>query len=1278
MVKVMVCAEAQSTSVGAAPPAVVGHGLEANLPQRSPTLRELISDLNPLPWEPPQDYICVSSAVDHWYLFSTRNPNYGRNAKAKEHHAMDPLAALSLAGNVVQFTQYAFQLVNGAVAIYQSASGASAQNQHLEGIHVKLSDFSENMQMWLQSRHAAPAGPASKYASGLMELTRSCKDDCDQLLGILSRLRVRQGTKGRFWQSFQKAMLEVWKSDDISRLKERIRDAQRAMTLQLCAISRSVFSPSLSSSLSTNSRRRIDDSHRKEKSENVEISSAQLRDLEIERKSTHEERERQSEVLLSSLAEIRSAVDVIKTRVGYVDPTLHTTSKGDILTGGDRMISGNDEEEFEHFRRSTIQTSGIRSGHSKSDDATPHKDFGSEDVDILTRKVSSLSLTERRFAREEAILSSLDFHKRRVRHDYIPAAHEETFEWIFEGSSSTGNAANDRFAKWLSSGGNGVFWITGKPGSGKSTLMKLIADRLNRVGGPLAAWAEPKRLVVASHYFWSAGTPIQRSQEGLLRTLLFDMLVQAPELLPKLCEKRWAEAMEPRAAQRPWTLAELSGLLRALVSLDSLPVKFCVLVDGLDEFDGEKDAICRDMLDLAMSADIKLCASSRPWNVFEDHLGPEASHRIAIHDLTRADIEKYAEDRLQQHPRWNLAVSFGGDTAKRLVDEITRRANGVFLWVYLVTKMLRDGLTNDDCITDLWKRLEDMPTDLEQFYRHILESVEPFYHKKMAGTLLMALSVDNPLPLELYSFHELEYTDERFALHQEVKPFSAEEMQTIREPIKRRLNGRCKGLLEVRGSHVEFFHRTARDFFLTGQMTRFLTERTTGSFNASLSSFRAYVAWIKCSSFYNVSNERLLRQGDVFETHRRWSDGFRNTMAMALSFSKMAIEVDESCRSCCYEHLDDLELSVETMALTGQIRGISALRSNGSTEERVHRRARSLFREMVIQCGLDCYLSAKLADDHLQYFADFDQPPLWVALQTFVSDINDYFQGHGRTRPDAPTGMPECIQVMKCLLEHGYDPNESCVSRSDIYDSWPTEAPDPEATPWTEAISQLLLSPDNKTEDNTIRLTPGSEDAIAHFLNSGFVSVLVSFGADCNSMVKIRQQNPDPDNGAVPEKISACALFLLLPFFAGGIWKSPGSYFKDLRAMVSKADYALLRTDLFGPDPRVPGLLWQTLNNIQTLAGGSLLSRHIKSQQFCAQALCELARFDSHGLPWEELSTVLPTVFQKNILDKIDDSIAKRGCENTRGSQLSQSDSQSRKRGLDCSEMADTPMKRMR
>ncbi len=313
----------------------------------------------------------------------------------------------------------------------------------------------------------------------------------------------------------------------------------------------------------------------------------------------------------------------------------------------------------------------------------------------------------------------------------------------------------------------------------------------------------------------------------------------------------------------------------------------------------------------------------------------------------------------------------GGSDAPKLVDEIISRADGVFLWVVLVTKMLREGLTNADCISDLRKRLESIPTDLEKFFRHILEAAGTVLSREDGWHSADRTGCEQPLPLEVYAFHDLEYADELFAFKQAVRPFSKEEMQTFREPVPRRLNGRCKGLLEVREGFVEFLHRTVRDYLLTGQMMQFLDERTKSSFSPSLSAFKAYIAWIRCTDFRNVSDERLLRHGDAVEIRRRWGDTFRNTMARALSFAKAADE-DESCRARCFELLDDLELSIETMALTNQIRGISTLQ-DASTEEKKHRRARSLFRELVIQHDLGHYVWAKVRENPL-YFSDIGQP----------------------------------------------------------------------------------------------------------------------------------------------------------------------------------------------------------------------------------------------------------------------------------------------------------------
>ena len=51
----------------------------------------------------------------------------------------------------------------------------------------------------------------------------------------------------------------------------------------------------------------------------------------------------------------------------------------------------------------------------------------------------------------------------------------------------------------------------------------------------LSEWAAPRGLGLAEHYFWSAGTDIQRSEEGLLRSLLFELMRQMPSLIRILC-----------------------------------------------------------------------------------------------------------------------------------------------------------------------------------------------------------------------------------------------------------------------------------------------------------------------------------------------------------------------------------------------------------------------------------------------------------------------------------------------------------------------------------------------------------------------------------------------------------------------------------------------------------------------------------------------------------------------------------------------------------------------
>jgi adenylate kinase len=74
---------------------------------------------------------------------------------------------------------------------------------------------------------------------------------------------------------------------------------------------------------------------------------------------------------------------------------------------------------------------------------------------------------------KQRLLASLKFDEMAFRHDRIPKAARDTFEWVYRATES--GEAWSSFVAWLQ-GDDGVYWITGKPGSGKSTLMKFLSD----------------------------------------------------------------------------------------------------------------------------------------------------------------------------------------------------------------------------------------------------------------------------------------------------------------------------------------------------------------------------------------------------------------------------------------------------------------------------------------------------------------------------------------------------------------------------------------------------------------------------------------------------------------------------------------------------------------------------------------------------------------------------------------------------------------------------------
>ncbi|TID01796.1 hypothetical protein CH35J_004569 [Colletotrichum higginsianum] len=73
----------------------------------------------------------------------------------------------------------------------------------------------------------------------------------------------------------------------------------------------------------------------------------------------------------------------------------------------------------------------------------------------------------------KTLLACLYFRQEIVRFHDIKPAHKGTFEWIYSEPRLGANGATwTNFHDWLQND-SGIYWISGKAGSGKSTLMKL-------------------------------------------------------------------------------------------------------------------------------------------------------------------------------------------------------------------------------------------------------------------------------------------------------------------------------------------------------------------------------------------------------------------------------------------------------------------------------------------------------------------------------------------------------------------------------------------------------------------------------------------------------------------------------------------------------------------------------------------------------------------------------------------------------------------------------------
>jgi len=347
------------------------------------------------------------------------------------------------------------------------------------------------------------------------------------------------------------------------------------------------------------------------------------------------------------------------------------------------------------------------------------------------------------------------------------------------------------------------------------------------------------------------------SQAGLFMSLLYELISQRRDIIPIVFRTQW-EALCLFGPNKRLEFSEATLRDKLLITIQILArdSKVCLFVDGLDEFGGNSEilvALFKSLVDTTRR--LKICVASRPWVIFEDAFGQNPSLRVE--DLTYDDIKGYVSSNFDMNAEFSKLRDREPDFANHLIGNIVDKASGVFLWVQLVVTSLLSGLKFGDRVVDLQRRLDTLPGDLEMLFDKILQNLDPFYLTHAAQYFQFVEAAKEPIPILWFSFSDEENLKSAIEMPVQISP---EKMTFERiEAMKRRLNSRCKGLLDVeRGFRVadqslggqsaltvQYLHRTVKDFIQSAKAQQLLQPVVEKNFDPHLNLCIGFLVYVK-------------------------------------------------------------------------------------------------------------------------------------------------------------------------------------------------------------------------------------------------------------------------------------------------------------------------------------------------------------------------------------------------------------------------------------------------
>jgi ankyrin repeat protein len=405
-----------------------------------------------------------------------------------------------------------------------------------------------------------------------------------------------------------------------------------------------------------------------------------------------------------------------------------------------------------------------------------------EQQNIFQNRVDE-KIEKKKQNQRDVFMANLSFEFMESRLTAISVAQPETCSWLF---------ATPEYHRWRDSAhresNHGFLWIKGKPGAGKSTIMKHALR--------YAQTSLTSNSSMLSFFFNARGYGLEKSTEGMYRSMLHQLYSRYPKRLPEPLPLDSAVFK-----QQGWPVPTLQNMLRDALLDFQCEHDLCWYIDALDECEEDEIRLAvryfETLAVLATTHKIKLfiCFASRHY----PHI------TISKHETINLDA--------QEEHRTDIAIYITNqlcgarELTHNLGKEILRRSSGVFLWAVLVVLMMNKMMDHGATRSQLLAELAQVPDGISGLLENILRDREP----PLLPTLQWML-----FSVEVLGVDQLYLAVKTSLGHLSTAVQDAAE--TSQEQKCAFILSSSKGLVEMKDDNLraQFIHESVRGYLLSG------------------------------------------------------------------------------------------------------------------------------------------------------------------------------------------------------------------------------------------------------------------------------------------------------------------------------------------------------------------------------------------------------------------------------------------------------------------------------